>query len=212
MNKEMHTGQSRDIDPFDRQSERQGRHRDDVRQSFDRPDSDGPNREILDRENDRSAKKDERDAAQERDFAADDPRFTKGMEMLAQVDGAAGTRVLESLHDICPDLGYHIVAWGFGDIYSRETLRPRDRQLVTLGMLTALGGCEQQLEVHIGAALNVGLSPEEIVEALLHSAVYCGFPRSLNAMFVAKRIFAQRGLLPLKADAAPSHSPDESHR
>jgi 4-carboxymuconolactone decarboxylase len=66
---------------------------------------------------------------------------------------------------------------------------------VTLGMLTALGGCEPQLEVHVNASLNVGLTPEEIVEALLHASAYCGFPRALNATFVAKRVFAERGLL-----------------
>lgn len=76
-------------------------------------------------------------------------------------------------------------------------MAPRDRQLVTLGMLTALGGCEPQLEVHIGASLNVGLSPGEIIEAFLHASVYCGFPRALNAVFTAKKVFAERGLLPL---------------
>lgn len=64
-------------------------------------------------------------------------------------------------------------------------------------MLTALGGCEPQLKVHIGAALNVGLRPEEITEALLHAAVYCGFPRALNATFTAKKVFTERDLLPL---------------
>ncbi len=59
------------------------------------------------------------------------------------------------------------------------------------------GGCEPQLEVHVGAALNVGLTPQEIIEAFLHSAVYCGFPRALNATSVAKKAFAERGLLPL---------------
>jgi 4-carboxymuconolactone decarboxylase len=68
-------------------------------------------------------------------------------------------------------------------------------------MLTALGGCEPQLEVHINAALNVGLSPAEIVEALLHSAVYCGMPRALNATFVAKKVFAERDLLPVTTAA-----------
>lgn len=63
-------------------------------------------------------------------------------------------------------------------------------------MLTALGGCEPQLDVHINAALNVGLGTEEIVEALLHSAVYCGIPKALNATFVAKKVFAERGQLP----------------
>ncbi|GAB7188865.1 carboxymuconolactone decarboxylase family protein [Kitasatospora sp. Ki12] len=134
------------------------------------------------------------------DAQARQERFERGMEVLERIDGEVGRRVVESLDDISPELGHQIVAWGFGEIYSRPRLVPRDRQLVTLGMLTALGGCEPQLEVHVNAALNVGLTPEEIVEALLHSAGYCGFPRALNATFVAKKVFAERGLLPVAAD------------
>ncbi|MGW7404437.1 carboxymuconolactone decarboxylase family protein [Streptomyces sp. NPDC054833] len=124
-------------------------------------------------------------------------RFARGLKVLDGVDGEAGRRVIDSLADINPELGHQIVSWGFGEIYARPELSPRDRQLVTLGMLTALGGCEPQLEVHINAALNVGLTPEQIVEALLHSAGYCGFPKALNATFVAKKVLAERGLLPL---------------
>ncbi|MFB7912241.1 carboxymuconolactone decarboxylase family protein [Kitasatospora sp. NPDC056076] len=126
-------------------------------------------------------------------------RFERGMEVLTRVDGEGGQRVVDALADISPELAHQVVAWGFGDVYSRPELAPRDRQLVTLGMLTALGGCEPQLEVHISASLNVGLSPVEITEALLHSAVYCGFPKALNATFVAKKVFGERGLLPVTA-------------
>lgn len=124
-------------------------------------------------------------------------RFAKGLEMLRSVNPEVGQRVVDSLADISPEMGHQLVAWGFGEIYSRPHLVPRDRQLVTLGMLTALGGCEAQLEVHVHTALNVGLTPEQIAEALLQSAGYCGFPRALNAMAVAKKVFAERGLLPV---------------
>ncbi|MEU8921906.1 carboxymuconolactone decarboxylase family protein [Kitasatospora sp. NPDC048545] len=134
------------------------------------------------------------------DAQARQERFEHGMEVLERVDGEVGRRVVESLGDVSPELGHQIVAWGFGEIYSRPQLAPRDRQLVTLGMLTALGGCEPQLEVHVNAALNVGLTPEQIVEALLHASGYCGFPRALNATFVAKKVFAERGLLPVTPD------------
>ncbi|MGV9271449.1 carboxymuconolactone decarboxylase family protein [Kitasatospora sp. NPDC003701] len=127
-------------------------------------------------------------------------RYDRGLEVLTRIDGEAGQRVVDSLADISPELGHQIVAWGFGEIYQRPELAPRDRQLVTLGMLTALGGCEPQLDVHINASLNVGLTPGEIVEALLHSAGYCGFPKALNATFVAKKVFAERGLLPVTTD------------
>jgi 4-carboxymuconolactone decarboxylase len=135
-------------------------------------------------------------------------RHERGMAMLQTIDGDSGQRVIDSLGDISPELGHQVVAWAFGDIYARPGLQPRDRQLVTLGMLTALGGCEPQLDVHINAALNVGLSAEEIVEALLHSAVYCGMPKALNATIVAKKVFAERGLLPVQQQTgSPANSP-----
>ncbi|GAB7035759.1 carboxymuconolactone decarboxylase family protein [Streptomyces sp. NPDC021749] len=124
-------------------------------------------------------------------------RYAYGMKVLEEVDGEAGQRIVDSLADTSPELGHQVVAWAFGDMYSRPELAPRERQLVTLGVLTALGGCEIELHVHINAALNVGLTPTEISEALLHSAVYCGMPRSINATLVAKKVFAERGLLPL---------------
>lgn len=117
-------------------------------------------------------------------------RREHGLKVLSMIDGHSGEAVIDSLADINPAMGHHIAAFAFGDIYDRPGLDPRSRQLVTLGVLTALGGCEAQLKVHIGAALNVGLSKEEIAEALLHASVYCGFPRALNATFVASEVFA----------------------
>lgn len=131
-------------------------------------------------------------------------RYARGLEVLRSVSGEAGQRAVESLADISPELGHQVVAYGFAEIYARPGLAPRDRQLVTLGMLTALGGCEAQLEVHVGAALNVGLTPGQIVEALLQSAAYCGFPRALNATAVARKVFAERGLLPVGEQPASS--------
>jgi 4-carboxymuconolactone decarboxylase len=124
-------------------------------------------------------------------------RFDRGAAVLNAVDGGAAPAVMEALADVAPALAHHIVAFGFGDIYSRPGLDPHQRQLVTLGILTALGGCEPQLEVHVRTSLNVGLTPTEIVEALTHAAGYCGFPKALNAIFTAKKVFAERGLLPV---------------
>jgi 4-carboxymuconolactone decarboxylase len=129
-------------------------------------------------------------------------RYDYGMKVLGQVDGEAGRRIVGSLADTSPELGHQVVAWAFGDMYARPELPPRERQLVTLGALTALGGCEIELDVHINAALNVGLTATEVTEALLHSAVYCGMPRSINATLVAKKVYAERGLLPATDDSA----------
>lgn len=126
-----------------------------------------------------------------------------GLGVLEAVDGDAGDRIIEALADVAPDMAHHISAFAYGDIYSRPGFEPRDRQLVTLGALTALGGCEAELRIHVGTALNVGLTPTQIVEALIHSTLYVGFPRALNAIFAAKEVFAERGLLPVTAEAAP---------
>lgn len=119
-------------------------------------------------------------------------RRNLGLQVLSRIDGDAGQSVIESLSTSNPALGHHITAFAFGDIYDRPGLDARSRQLVTIGVLTALGGCEPQLKVHVGAALNVGISEEEIQEAILHASVYCGFPRALNATFAAQEAIESR--------------------
>jgi 4-carboxymuconolactone decarboxylase len=120
-------------------------------------------------------------------------RYERGWDRLLEVDGDGGRRVIESLADIAPDLGRYVIEFAFGDVYSRPGLELRERQLVTIAALTVLGGTEPQLEVHINAALNVGLTREQVVEAIIHCVPYAGFPRVLNAIVVAKRVFADAG-------------------
>ena len=69
-------------------------------------------------------------------------RRERGLEVARSVDGEAAQAVIDSLADISPALGHHIAAFGFGDVYARPGLDPRSRQLVTIGVLTVLGGCE----------------------------------------------------------------------
>lgn len=122
-------------------------------------------------------------------------RFTQGMEQLKTIDGKGGENVIKSLEDIAPDLGKFIVEFAFGDIYTREGLTTREREMITLSSLLTAGGCEPQLEVHIGGALNVGISPEKVIETFLQCIPYTGFPKVLNAVFAAKKVFAERGLI-----------------
>ncbi|NMB88032.1 MAG: carboxymuconolactone decarboxylase family protein [Chloroflexi bacterium] len=118
----------------------------------------------------------------------DSNRFERGLEKLAQVDGSAGAEVVEPLGD----LGRYIVEFAFGDIYSREGLGLREREIATVAMLTAMSGREPQLRVHLNGALNVGVTPQEIEEVILHSVPYAGFPTAINAMNVFKQVLASR--------------------
>lgn len=121
-------------------------------------------------------------------------RFEKGIQKLAEVDGYVGEQVIEALKDVAPDVGKYIIEFAFGDIYCRENLNLQERELITLGSLLTLGGCENQLDVHINGALNVGITPQKVIEVFIQCIPYVGFPRVLNGVGVAKKVFAARNL------------------
>jgi len=115
-------------------------------------------------------------------------RYKRGLELLGRVDGEGGEHVIESLSEIAPDVGRYIVEFAFGDIYARDVLSLRDRELATIASLCSQGACEPQLKVHIKGALNAGLTNEEIIETFIQLIPYVGFPKVLNAISVAKEV------------------------
>ncbi|GAB5511067.1 MAG: carboxymuconolactone decarboxylase family protein [Hyphomicrobiales bacterium] len=117
-------------------------------------------------------------------------RFERGAAKLAEVDGQAGQNVIDALQDIAPDFANYVIEFPFGDIYSRDGLNLRDRQIANIAALAALGNAQPQLKIHIQAGLNVGLTWQEITEVLMQMAVYAGFPAALNGLFAAKEVFA----------------------
>ena len=119
-------------------------------------------------------------------------RYSRGWNKLKEIDGEAGERVIESLKDIAPDFARLLIEFPFGDIYSREGLDLKSREIAVVAALTALGNAAPQLKVHIEGALNVGCSQQEIVEVIMQMSVYAGFPAALNGLFAAKEVFAKR--------------------
>lgn len=117
-------------------------------------------------------------------------RRERGRRMLDRIDGQAGQNVIDALQDIAPDFADYLFEYPFGDIMSRPGLGLREREIATVAALCALGTAETQLRVHIQAALNCGVSRDEIVEILMQMSVYAGFPAALNGLMVAKQVFA----------------------
>lgn len=122
-------------------------------------------------------------------------RFTRGMDILKTVDGDAGEAVIDSLSDIAPDFARYIIEYPFGDIYARDQLDLKSREIATVAALTALGTAQPQLHVHIHGALNTGCSKDEVIEIIIQMSVYAGFPAALNGLRVARKVFEQRGLM-----------------
>jgi 4-carboxymuconolactone decarboxylase len=116
-------------------------------------------------------------------------RLERGLAKLKEVDGDAGEAVVNALKDISPDLAKYTIEYGFGDIYSRQGLDLKSREIATIAALVTLGYAIPQLKVHIKAGLNVGLTQDEIKEIIIQMTAYAGFPAALNAMFAAKEVF-----------------------
>ncbi|MCC7550082.1 MAG: carboxymuconolactone decarboxylase family protein [Methanobacterium sp.] len=119
-------------------------------------------------------------------------RYQKGIEKLKIMNPDSYKTLEENLEDIAPDMARYVAEFAYGDIYSRSELDMKTRELVTIASITTLGSAQPQLKSHIHGALNVGCTPEEIIEVIMQMAVYAGFPKALNGIFSAKEVFEER--------------------
>ena len=119
-------------------------------------------------------------------------RFNRGWEKLKEIDDEAGKKVIESLKEISPDLGRFIIEYSFGDIYSRDGLDLKSKEIAVVAALTALGNARPQLKVHLNGALNTGNSVDELKEVVLQMSVYAGFPSAINGMNALKEVLQER--------------------
>ena len=83
----------------------------------------------------------------------------------------------------------------FGDVWERPELSKRDRSLLTVAALIA-GGNTEQLTFHLGRAKENGVTEAELIEAITHLAFYCGWPKAMSAVTVAKNVFESSAARP----------------
>jgi 4-carboxymuconolactone decarboxylase len=119
--------------------------------------------------------------------------FSKGLEMRTRVLGAEYVAsATADPEDIFRPLQELVTEYCWGAVWNRQQLAPRTRSLLTVSMLIARGQ-EHELGLHIRGALTNGCSQEELVEVILHSAIYCGVPAAISAMRVARQVFDSAG-------------------
>lgn len=121
-------------------------------------------------------------------------RYEKGKKTLESIQEKSVEEIFKDLDDIAPDLSRFVIEYPYSEIYTREEVDLKTREICTVAALTVLGTIPQ-LKEHINAALNVGNSPTEIVEIMMQMSAYCGFPKSINAVMVAKEVFIEKDLL-----------------
>ena len=121
-------------------------------------------------------------------------RYDKGKKCIEGIQNKSVEEIFRDLDDIAPDLSRFVIEYPYSEIYTRDEVDLKTREICTVAALTVLGTIPQ-LKEHINAALNVGNTPAEIVEIMMQMSAYAGFPRAINGVMAAKEVFKERGLL-----------------
>ncbi|MCG2654540.1 MAG: 4-carboxymuconolactone decarboxylase [Hydrogenophaga sp.] len=117
-----------------------------------------------------------------------DEQYNKGLATRREVMGDAFVdRALAGTTPFTQPIQDHISRAAWGDVWQRPGLDRKTRSLVTVAMLTALGK-QHELKGHVRGALNNGATVQEIQEVLLHAAIYCGIPTSVEAFRTAAEV------------------------
>ena len=122
----------------------------------------------------------------------EESRYDRGLATMRTIFGPGIESALKGLAATSPDLARCLVEFPFGDIYTRPGLDLKTREMLTVAALTVLGYPQAELKDHIRGALNVGCTPDEILEIILQMAVYAGFPAALEAVKTAASVFAEK--------------------
>jgi len=123
----------------------------------------------------------------------DAERAARGMGVRREVLGDAHVdRAVAGTTPFTADFQDFITRYAWGEIWSRPGLTRAERSMITLTALVALRQ-DEELAMHLRAALRNGLTPEQISEVLLHTAVYAGVPAANRAFAIAARVLAEAG-------------------
>jgi 4-carboxymuconolactone decarboxylase len=120
-------------------------------------------------------------------------RTARGHEQGRRMLGHRWDRIVEALQKADPVFAAYVTEFAYGEVYPRPGLDIRSRELVAVSCLT-LQGLKPQLKTHILAALEVGVSEEELLELFLHLALYAGFPTALFGLQTAREVLDERAL------------------
>ena len=123
---------------------------------------------------------------------ADSERLEKGRQVFEKLRaGGPASAASSVMEEMFPEFWRMTQEHLFGEVWSRPGLALRDRSLITMAALMVLGRSEE-LKGHMGYALNIGISREEILEMAMHLAHYAGWPVGVGALRVAKEVFSSR--------------------
>lgn len=125
---------------------------------------------------------------------ADDTLYQKGLANRARVFGTEGEERRKTFEQASPDFARSFVTEQvFGSLYERKGIDDKTREAVILGILIARG-MTKEIEYHVDAALNVGMTRKDIEEIIMVCAYYAGGPHAVAAVHASLNVFKKRGI------------------
>ena len=127
-------------------------------------------------------------------------RERRGLREFSAATDGRGPAATDRVREASPILAEGVERFIFSDVFAEAGLSARERELITVAVLAALGGADNQLGVHVPAALACGADPDELVRLCEQITPYAGFPRALNALRAVRAVLEEQGLpLPIPA-------------
>ena len=119
-------------------------------------------------------------------------RYEQGLKVRREVLGDAHVdKSLQNRNALNEEFQELITRYAWGEIWSRPGLSRQMRSMITLAMMVALNR-EEEFRMHLKAALNNGVTPAQIKEVLLQTAIYCGVPAANKAFHVANEVIGAK--------------------
>ena len=118
-------------------------------------------------------------------------RFDKGLSVQVEIFGEIIAKMREAAPENQKHMQDYLSSFCFGDFYTRGGLDLKTRELLTLCIISTLGGCESQVKSHVIGNKNVGNDKETLITAITHCLPYMGFPRTLNALACVNEIIPE---------------------
>jgi len=126
--------------------------------------------------------------------------YQRGMHEIRKQLGPMADSYIRNIKALAPEFAWVNVTFPFGELYTRDVIDLKTRELCTVAALTVQGFSLVELKLHVKAALRSGASRAEVIEIITQMIAYCGFPAATNALMTMKEAFDE-------LDAATSKKP-----
>lgn len=123
------------------------------------------------------------------DHDEDSAEYQRGMTEIRKQLGPMADSYIRNIKSLAPEFAWVNVTFPFGELYTRDVIDLKTRELCTVAALTVQGFSLPELKLHVKAALRCGASRGEVAEIITQMIAYCGFPAATNALMTMKQAF-----------------------